>query len=75
MEIMQVMFQLAEFALVELGRIVFVTLDCVVLDVAAQQPVDVVGRSGLLFFRAFFLTVIDYRRRALFLTVIDYRRR
>ena len=40
MEIMQVVFQLAEFALVELGRIVFVTLDCVVLDVAAQQPVE-----------------------------------
>jgi len=40
LEIMQVMFQLAEFALVEVGRIVFVTLDCVVLDVAAQQPVE-----------------------------------
>ena len=40
MEIMQVTFQLAEFAIVEVGRIVFVTLDCVVLDVAAQQPVE-----------------------------------
>ena len=43
--------------------------------VTSEALARVVGRSGLLFFRAFFLTVIDYRRRQRAAAVIDYRRR